>query len=118
MEFGRRRSVVEFDINESRIGALRKGIDSTLEVSAEELAHANRLSFSADTADLNDCNFFIVTVPTPIDVYNRPDLHALVSQPNGGQGAQEERYRRLRIDCVSRARPKRYACRCSKKRPV
>jgi UDP-N-acetyl-D-glucosamine/UDP-N-acetyl-D-galactosamine dehydrogenase len=79
VEFGRRRPVVGFDINASRIAALENGVDSTLEVSAEELAGANRLSFSADSADLVDCNFFIVTVPTPIDAYNRPDLHALIS---------------------------------------
>jgi UDP-N-acetyl-D-glucosamine/UDP-N-acetyl-D-galactosamine dehydrogenase len=79
VEFGRRRPVVGFDINASRIAALENGVDSTLEVSVEELAGANQLSFSADSADLVDCNFFIVTVPTPIDAYNRPDLHALIS---------------------------------------
>jgi UDP-N-acetyl-D-galactosamine dehydrogenase len=79
VEFGRGRPVVGFDINTTRIDALKQGIDSTLEVSTKELARASQLSFSADAADLAKCNFFIVTVPTPIDAYNRPDLGALIS---------------------------------------
>ncbi|SAK39293.1 nucleotide sugar dehydrogenase [Caballeronia fortuita] len=79
VEFGRRRPVVGFDINASRITALKGGIDTTLEVTSEELAQASNLVFSANAADLADCNFLIVTVPTPIDAYNRPDLSALVS---------------------------------------
>ncbi|WP_250492550.1 Vi polysaccharide biosynthesis UDP-N-acetylglucosamine C-6 dehydrogenase TviB [Caballeronia sp. GAWG1-1] len=79
VEFGCGRPVVGFDINTTRIDALKQGIDSTLEVSTEELARASQLSFSADAADLAKCNFFIVTVPTPIDAYNRPDLGALIS---------------------------------------
>jgi UDP-N-acetyl-D-glucosamine/UDP-N-acetyl-D-galactosamine dehydrogenase len=79
VEFGRRRPVVGFDINDARIAALRDGFDATLEVSAEELAQSGQLSFSSDPAALADCSFFIVTVPTPIDAYNRPDLQPLVA---------------------------------------
>lgn len=78
VEFGRIRSVVGFDINRGRIDALGRGIDTTLETDAEELAAAKGLSFSTDAADLAGCNLFIVTVPTPIDAHRRPDLTPLL----------------------------------------
>ncbi len=78
VEFGRIRPVTGFDINVSRIEALRRGEDSTLETDAEELAAAKQLRFSSDPADLADCNLFIVTVPTPIDSHRRPDLTPLI----------------------------------------
>jgi UDP-N-acetyl-D-galactosamine dehydrogenase len=68
-----------FDISEKRIAELREGEDHTLEVSPEELSSASSLSFTHRADDLRDCNVFIVTVPTPIDVYKRPDLTPLVS---------------------------------------
>lgn len=74
VEFGKRHPVVGFDINPARIEALRQGVDATLEVSAEELAEAHLLSFSADIDDLRACTTFIITVPTPIDRHKRPDL--------------------------------------------
>jgi UDP-N-acetyl-D-galactosamine dehydrogenase len=78
VEFGKHRSVVGFDINAERISALTAGTDHTLEVSDEELAQAAHLSFSSDIQTLRDCNFFIVTVPTPIDDYKQPDLTPLI----------------------------------------
>lgn len=78
VEFGKHRAVVGFDISQSRIDELRSGKDSTLEVSAEDLAAARHLAYSADSADLNKCDVFIVTVPTPIDEANRPDLMPLI----------------------------------------
>ncbi|WP_026345423.1 Vi polysaccharide biosynthesis UDP-N-acetylglucosamine C-6 dehydrogenase TviB [Novispirillum itersonii] len=78
VEFGKRRTVIGFDINQGRIAELRAGRDSTLEVPEEELAEARHLVYSADKADLADCDIFIVTVPTPIDKANRPDLTPLV----------------------------------------
>jgi UDP-N-acetyl-D-galactosamine dehydrogenase len=78
VEFGRTREVVGFDINQSRIEALRRGEDATLETDADELAEAIRLTFSTDPADLAGCNLFIVTVPTPIDAHRRPDLTPLI----------------------------------------
>jgi UDP-N-acetyl-D-galactosamine dehydrogenase len=78
VEFGKQREVVGFDINQSRIDALKAGRDATQEVSAEELASAHLLSYSADTEALRGCNVFIVTVPTPIDEYKQPDLTPLV----------------------------------------
>ena len=71
--------VVGFDIDASRVDELSRGIDRTREVTEEEFAAAKQLSYSADIADLRACNFFIVTVPTPVDQAKRPDLSALVS---------------------------------------
>ncbi|MCD0497925.1 Vi polysaccharide biosynthesis UDP-N-acetylglucosamine C-6 dehydrogenase TviB [Achromobacter sp. MY14] len=78
VEFGKKRSVIGFDINTRRIDALKAGHDHTLEVSDEELAEAAQLSYTADRAELGRANVFIVTVPTPIDDYKQPDLTPLV----------------------------------------
>lgn len=78
VEFGKHRSVVGFDINAERISALTAGTDHTLEVSDEELAQAAHLTYSSNINELKDCNFFIVTVPTPIDDYKQPDLTPLI----------------------------------------
>lgn len=78
VEFGKKRAVVGFDINKPRIAALQAGHDSTLEVSDEELAQAAQLSYTSNLDDLKNCNVFIVTVPTPIDDFKRPDLTPLI----------------------------------------
>lgn len=78
VEFGKHHSVMGFDINAERISALNTGTDHTLEVSEEELAEAKNLRYSSDINELKDCNFFIVTVPTPIDDYKQPDLTPLI----------------------------------------
>ena len=78
VEFGKHLPVVGFDINTSRIAALCAGTDHTLEVSDEELTQASHLSYSSDIQALKNCNFFIVTVPTPIDDYKQPDLTPLI----------------------------------------
>lgn len=77
VEFGRKYPIVGFDVKESRVAALEAGTDSTLEVSDEELASADQLSFTTNAEDLADCNFYIVTVPTPISEGNRPVLTPL-----------------------------------------
>ena len=79
VEFGKQHSVVGFDINASRIAALIAGSDHTLEVNDEELAEATHLRYSSDIQALTDCNFFIVTVPTPIDDFKQPDLTPLIN---------------------------------------
>ena len=79
VEFGKKNPVVGFDINASRIAALMAGTDHTLEVSDEELAVAINLRYSSDIQTLKDCNFFIVTVPTPIDSSKQPDLTPLIT---------------------------------------
>jgi UDP-N-acetyl-D-galactosamine dehydrogenase len=76
---GQHFKVKGFDISERRVSELSRGLDRTKEVLADELAAARRLSFTADIADLKRCNFYIVTVPTPIDKAKRPDVTALVS---------------------------------------
>ncbi len=78
VEFGKKVPVVGFDIHQKRIDELTSGHDHTLEVSPEELAQATQLSYTANLEDLKDCNFFIVTVPTPIDEFKQPDLTPLV----------------------------------------
>lgn len=78
VEFGKRRDVLGFDINRSRIVELQSGYDRTLECSREQLAAAEFLSFSADESDLDGCSVFIVTVPTPVDSAYRPDLAPLL----------------------------------------
>jgi UDP-N-acetyl-D-glucosamine/UDP-N-acetyl-D-galactosamine dehydrogenase len=78
VEFGKKFDVVGFDINQARINDLQNGIDHTLEVSTEELRASPRLSFSFDLNQLATCNFYIVTVPTPIDDYKQPDLTPLI----------------------------------------
>ena len=78
VEFGKSRPVVGFDINLSRIAELRSGKDSTLEVTPEDLVAAKQLSYSNQPEAIADCGVFIVTVPTPIDKANRPDLTPLV----------------------------------------
>lgn len=74
VEFGKIRPTVGYDLNASRIDALKKGLDSTLEVTNSELLDAEYLQFSVDQQDLDHCGIFIVTVPTPIDDVHRPDL--------------------------------------------
>ena len=78
VEFGKSRPVIGFDINAGRIDALRVGHDATLEVSKDELATADRLTFTNDPADLAAASIYIVTVPTPIDAHKRPDLTPLL----------------------------------------
>lgn len=78
VEFGKKRSVVGFDINTTRIAALQAGQDHTLETEPEELKAAVHLRFSTKIDDLRGCNCFIVTVPTPIDEHKRPDLTPLI----------------------------------------
>jgi len=78
VEFGKHRPTVGFDVNKARVAELVGGEDRTLEVGAEELAAAIDLRFTSDTADLAECNCFIVCVPTPIDRHKRPDLTPLL----------------------------------------
>ncbi|MET0012455.1 MAG: Vi polysaccharide biosynthesis UDP-N-acetylglucosamine C-6 dehydrogenase TviB [Sedimenticola sp.] len=77
VEFGKKLPTIGYDINSKRIEELRKGEDSTLEVEPEELAAADKLYCTDQLQELADCNFYIVTVPTPIDANKRPDLTPL-----------------------------------------
>lgn len=78
VEFGKHREVLGFDINQQRIAELRSGQDHTLECSPAQLKEASNLSFSSQLDELKACQIFIVTVPTPVDKANRPDMTPLV----------------------------------------
>ncbi|MDG2952548.1 nucleotide sugar dehydrogenase [Exercitatus varius] len=77
VEFGKQRETIGFDISPNRVKELAEGKDRTLEVSSDALKSATYLSYTSDLEQLKRCNFFIVTVPTPIDDVNRPDLTPL-----------------------------------------
>lgn len=79
VEFGKHRDVVGFDINPARVQELKDGMDHTLEVSNDELLAAKNLSFTTELEDIASCNFYIITVPTPIDEGNVPDFRPLQS---------------------------------------
>jgi len=78
VEFGKKRSVIGFDIHEARIESLRQGVDRTLEVDSTELAEAKGLQFTCHPEELSRANVYIVTVPTPIDDFKQPDLTPLI----------------------------------------
>ena len=78
VEFGRRFPTLGLDVNEARIRELQSGNDSTLEVDAEELRQASQLRYTHRPEDLAGCNVYIVTVPTPVDDYKRPDFGPLI----------------------------------------
>ena len=77
VEFGKVFPTVGFDINESRIKSLVKGIDLTLECDEFELQSAKHLKYTSATSEIKTCNVYIVTVPTPIDIHKKPDLTPL-----------------------------------------
>ncbi|KDC49456.1 Vi polysaccharide biosynthesis UDP-N-acetylglucosamine C-6 dehydrogenase TviB [Pseudoalteromonas fuliginea] len=78
VEFGKKFSVLGFDVNKNRIAQLESGTDLTLEVSDEELKESLLLNYSYSVSDLKSCNVYIVTVPTPIDQHKQPDLTPLI----------------------------------------
>ncbi|MCK4706661.1 MAG: Vi polysaccharide biosynthesis UDP-N-acetylglucosamine C-6 dehydrogenase TviB, partial [Gammaproteobacteria bacterium] len=79
VEFGKLMPTVGFDINTNRIAELKSGKDNTLELNTTELSESLHLSYSDQLDALKTCNVYIVTVPTPIDRYKRPDLTPLES---------------------------------------
>jgi UDP-N-acetyl-D-galactosamine dehydrogenase len=78
VEFGKKREAIGFDINSKRVAELQDGRDHTLECRSEELAQAKYLRFSCNADDLKQASIFIVTVPTPVDQANRPDMTPLL----------------------------------------
>jgi UDP-N-acetyl-D-galactosamine dehydrogenase len=78
VEFGKKYQVIGFDVNEARISELKSGLDRTLEVDRRDLELASHLSYTSNSTDLKSAQIFIVTVPTPIDGANRPDLAPLI----------------------------------------
>ena len=77
VEFGKKGQVVGYDINRQRVEELNRGVDRTGECSSDELALASGLEFTSDTAEIGDAQIYIVTVPTPVNWNNEPDLEPL-----------------------------------------
>ena len=78
IEFSKKYSTIGFDLNEERIKQLKRGIDKTLEVDEKELNDGN-LKYTTDLIEIADCNIYIITVPTPVDKYNNPNMSPLAS---------------------------------------
>ena len=78
IEFGNKITTIGFDINNKRLNDLRQGIDVTLEIEKEDLLKVNNLSFTNNPDDLKEADIYIITVPTPIDTQNKPDLSPLI----------------------------------------
>ncbi len=78
VEFGKHRKVIGFDINKTRIQELSNGHDRTQEVDKEELKNAKHLSFTMENKNLKDAQIFIITVPTPVDEFKKPNLTPLI----------------------------------------
>ena len=79
VEFGKVFETIGFDINKFRIKELLAENDSTLEVESHKFQEATKLSYTTDVKNIESCNIFIVTVPTPIDEHNKPDLSSLIN---------------------------------------
>jgi UDP-N-acetyl-D-glucosamine/UDP-N-acetyl-D-galactosamine dehydrogenase len=78
VEFSKYRPVIGFDININRINELKRKVDSTLEISTQEMQEARNLEYTSNSIKLSECDIFIITVPTPIDAANRPELSSLI----------------------------------------
>jgi len=78
VEFGKIYETIGFDINNSRILELLKGVDSTLEVDEKELKETSKLFYTSNPKDIQSCNIYIITVPTPIDEFKKPMLSPLI----------------------------------------
>jgi UDP-N-acetyl-D-galactosamine dehydrogenase len=77
--FGERHQVVGFDIHSERIANLKKGVDTTLQCTSQEIANAHQLVFTDDLTQIKDCTIFIITVPTPVTKDKQPDLRLLLT---------------------------------------
>ena len=79
VEFGKKYDTIAYDINQSRINELLTGLDSTGEVTKDNLQSSIKLSLTSNLEDLSKCNIYIISVPTPINKKNEPDLSILLS---------------------------------------
>ena len=77
IEFSKKYETIGFDINDDRIMQLNNGHDITNEVESQEIRSLDRISFTSELRDIKNCNIYIITVPTPIDRSNKPDITAL-----------------------------------------
>ena len=78
IEFGKKYNSVGFDINRKRIEELKIGEDTSFEVEKKDFTESKNLHFSSNLSDIEDSNIYIITVPTPINSQNKPDLHPLL----------------------------------------
>ena len=78
VEFGKKITTIGYDINQKRISQLKDGIDLTLEIDSFEINKSKKLTFTSSLDDISDCNIYIVTVPTPIDIHKQPVLKPLI----------------------------------------
>jgi len=78
IEFGKKFETIGIDINEARVNELNRGFDRTLEVDEKDLKNSDKLSYTTNFSDIENCNIYIVTVPTPINSSNRPDLTPII----------------------------------------
>ena len=112
VEFAKKYPVVGFDINQSRVSELQAGKDHTLEVDSkllqntlvndiDDLKFRNGFLVSYDISDLQECNFYIITVPTPVDKFNRPILTPLIKASETIGGLSKRRLYYLRKYCLS-----------------
>ena len=79
VEFGKKFETLGFDIAQERIDELRKGFDRTNELSKDDILNSKNLTFTADILDLKDSNVYIISVPTPVDEFKKPNLAALIT---------------------------------------
>ena len=79
VSFSKHYKVFGFDLNKYRINSLKKGYDETLEVNRGIILKSQNLTFTKNLKDLKKCNCHILTVPTPIDKFNKPDFRNLIS---------------------------------------
>ena len=78
VEFGKLTKTIGFDIDKSRINELKSGYDRTLEMSNDDLLSSKKLEYTTNINDIKNCNIYIITVPTPINSKNQPDLTPLI----------------------------------------
>ena len=79
IEFGKAFKTIGFDTKQSRVADLKRGHDSSFEVTSEKFQESKRLTFTNDVNDIANCNVYIITVPTPIDEYKKPNLMPLIT---------------------------------------
>ncbi|MDB3975697.1 nucleotide sugar dehydrogenase, partial [Candidatus Pelagibacter sp.] len=77
IEFGKKRQVIGFDIEKKRIKELKSGIDKNSEVTKNQIKNIKKLNFTSNISDLKSANCYIITVPTPINKFKKPDLNPL-----------------------------------------
>ena len=102
LEFAKKRKVIGFDTNHLRVEQLNDGIDKNLEFTKDELKQNHLLKFTNNQNDINASNYFIVTVPTPVNKFNKPDLKALKRATRMiGDILKKKRYSDLRVNRLS-----------------